>query len=156
MGRTNEVILPTHYSSADLSNKFNTYFVNKIDTIRRNLGSLSQCRLADTDVLSADVEFKGDALNTLSATSIDEVKKIVMKSATKSCELDPIPASLLKQSIDYIIPVITDIINASLRESTVPQSFREAIVRPLLKKTWTETFLRTTGLCQTCRLCLRF
>jgi hypothetical protein len=30
--------------------------------------------------------------------------------------------------------VLTDIVNASLTESTVPQSFRQAIVRPLLKK----------------------
>lgn len=57
-----------------------------------------------------------------------------MKSASKSCELDPIPTFLLKQSMDGVLPVITDIVNASLTESTVPQSFKQAIVRPLLKK----------------------
>ena len=33
-----------------------------------------------------------------------------MKSASKSCELDPIPTFLLKQSMDGVLPVITDIV----------------------------------------------
>ncbi len=57
-----------------------------------------------------------------------------MKSSTTSCELDPIPTSLLKQSVDDILPVITEIINTLLSQSTVPTSYRNAIVRPLLKK----------------------
>ena len=40
-----------------------------------------------------------------------EVCRILCKSTTKSCELDPIPTSLLKDSGDLMVPVITAIIN---------------------------------------------
>ena len=85
-----------------------------------------------------------------------------MKSASKSCELDPIPTFLLKQSMDVVLPVLTDIVNASLTESTVPQSFRQAIVRPLLKKPDLdrEVFKNYRPVSkvqyQICRSCLRF
>jgi hypothetical protein len=81
-----------------------------------------------------------------------------MKSASTSCELDPIPTFLLKQSMDGVLPLITDIVNASLKESTVPQSVRQAIVRPLFKKNrvWTKRYLRTIVQYQICRLCVRF
>ena len=88
--------------------------------------------------------------------------KIVMKSASKSCELDPIPTFLLKQSMDVVLPVLTDIVNASLTESTVPQYFRQVIVRPLLKKPDLdkEVFKNYRPVSkvqyQICRLCLRF
>ena len=134
MGKTNEVVLPMHKNSLDLSNKFNTFFINKIEAIRNDLSSSTRFCSDKGGFLSADVKFKGDALTFLSPASIEEVRKIVMKSASKSCELDPLPTFLLKQSMDGVLPVVTDIVNASLTESTVPQSFRQAIVRPLLKK----------------------
>jgi hypothetical protein len=65
-----------------------------------------------------------------------------MKSASKSCELDPIPTFLLKQSMDGVLPVITDIVNASLTELTVPQSFR-LLYLFLKNRVWTRRYLRT-------------
>ena len=52
----------------------------------------------------------------------------------KSCDLDPIPASLLLDCLDEIVPTVTDIINTSLQTGVVPQSFKHALVNPLLKK----------------------
>ena len=43
------------------------------------------------------------------------------------------PTSLLRQCLDEIAPYITDIVNASLETGLVPQSFKQAIVKPLLK-----------------------
>ena len=57
-----------------------------------------------------------------------------MKSPSKSCELDPLPTNLLKQVLEYVLPLITAIINRSLVESKVPACFKKANVRPLLKK----------------------
>jgi hypothetical protein len=54
--------------------------------------------------------------------------------ALKSCELDPLPASLLSDCLEHLLPAITDIINASLLSGSVPPCFKTAIVRPLLKK----------------------
>jgi hypothetical protein len=49
-------------------------------------------------------------------------------------ELDPLPTKLLKAGLDHVLPSITDIVNKSLSEQCVPASFKQAIVRPLLKK----------------------
>ena len=54
--------------------------------------------------------------------------------SSKSCDLDPIPTSVLKNCLDILITPITDIINISMETSTFPQNFKEAHVRPLLKK----------------------
>ena len=65
----------------------------------------------------------------------DEIKKRILSSSSKSCDLDPIPTSVLKNCLDKIITPITDIINISMETSTFPQNFKQAHVRPLLKKT---------------------
>ena len=53
---------------------------------------------------------------------------------SKTCELDPIPALLLLECIDEIAPVLTDIVNACLSTGSVPDSLKQTIVKPLLKK----------------------
>ena len=60
--------------------------------------------------------------------------ELILKTASKSCKLDPIPASLTKQYLDALVPVITKIINTSLTTGIVPDCFKSAIVKPLLKK----------------------
>jgi hypothetical protein len=52
----------------------------------------------------------------------------------KSCQLDPLPASLFFQCIDELLPTITNIMNTSLSTGVVPQCFKHALVIPLLKK----------------------
>ena len=54
--------------------------------------------------------------------------------ATKSCELDPIPVVILNKILPTVIVVITKIINMSLQWGEFVESWKLAIVRPLLKK----------------------
>ena len=58
----------------------------------------------------------------------------VMKSPSKSCELDPVPMSLIKQYIDVFAKYITIIVNRSLSSGCFPDSQKVAHVNPLLKK----------------------
>ena len=73
--------------------------------------------------------------------NIDEVRKLVLKSASKCCELDPMPTQLLKQNIEIVLPTITRIINISLPEGKFNTNLKEALLRPLLKKMGLETIL---------------
>ena len=52
----------------------------------------------------------------------------------KSCDLDPIPTPILHDCLDEITPIVTDIVNKSLSCGVVPQCFKHALVKPLLKK----------------------
>ena len=54
--------------------------------------------------------------------------------ATKSCELDTIPTSVLKQITPSIVPTITRIINISLTQGIFAEEWKTTIVHPLLKK----------------------
>jgi Reverse transcriptase (RNA-dependent DNA polymerase) len=66
--------------------------------------------------------------------TVDEVRQIVMRSPTKSCNLDPIPTFMVKECIDALLPFLTAMCNASLMEGCLPLSQRHAVVTPLLKK----------------------
>ena len=66
--------------------------------------------------------------------SPSDVKKIVLASATKSCELDPLPTSIVKQHIDALSPLLARIINASLATTVYPAPMKHVVVVPILKK----------------------
>ena len=66
--------------------------------------------------------------------SADEVYRIIMKSPSKSCSQDPIPTFLVKECIDVLLPFLTEMCNASLREGHLPISQRHAVITPILKK----------------------
>ena len=57
-----------------------------------------------------------------------------MNSPSKSYELDPMPTWLLKKCIDEILPFIIRLVNTSLSSGRFPDSFKEAVIRPILKK----------------------
>ena len=73
-------------------------------------------------------------LSNFTPVSEDEMKKIIGKSNSKCCILDPIPTSLLKKCLDVLLPTICAIVNISLTTSHVPDAFKEAVVTPLIKK----------------------
>ena len=120
--------LPEHSSAEELANRFSCFFKEKIDKIRDNLPDCSDINLeiAQSPPVST--------LNVLRNTTEEEVWKIICKSPAKSCMLDPIPTWLIKESRSEVLPVMTNIINSSLRSSQVPKSMKSAIVTPLLKK----------------------
>ena len=53
---------------------------------------------------------------------------------SKSSALDPIPTTLLKLCLPDVISSLVNIVNKSFSTSTVPKFYKQAIVRPLLKK----------------------
>ena len=63
-----------------------------------------------------------------------KVEQIVKKSATKSCVLDPIPTSLIKEHLEDFVPILTVIMNNSLQNGKFPDKLKNAAVWPLLKK----------------------
>ena len=52
----------------------------------------------------------------------------------KSCDLDPIPTSVLYDCLDENILTVTSIMNKTLPSGIVPQCFKHALVTPMLKK----------------------
>ena len=73
-------------------------------------------------------------LESFTQISESELEKLIKKENSKSCALDPIPTSLVKQLLPMLLPSICKIVNKSLLEGKMPTDLREAIVKPLLKK----------------------
>ncbi|XP_062582897.1 uncharacterized protein LOC134244661 [Saccostrea cucullata] len=133
MGNTNLSVLLEHDSEIDLASKFGEFFIGKIQKIRENLCSLTKSPTREV-VLRADIKFDGIPLEAFEPMSIAEVCDIIGDAPTKSCKLDPIPTNVLKQCSESILPIITEIINKSFSEASVPLDFKKAIVRPLIKR----------------------
>ena len=120
--------MPSHKSQRDLANTFNRFFISKIENIRAastNDATSQSCLCPNVDV---------PVLEFFHPTTEDEIRKLVMSSPSKHCNLDPIPTWILKYHIDILLPAITNIVNLSLESSIFPQLFKSAMVKPLLKK----------------------
>ena len=121
-----EAVLPSHESKKGLADRFVTFFSDKIDKIRNSFSSSDSFTLPPPPDVPNFSCFK--------QVSQEEIRKIIMKSPTKSCLLDPWPTFLVKECIDILLPSITRLVNCSLSEGVVPDEFKKAIVTPLIKK----------------------
>ncbi|XP_046544571.1 uncharacterized protein LOC124254759 [Haliotis rubra] len=131
LGKGDPKPLPTEESDEILSEKFNSYFITKIDNIRAVLRSLQSSTPKD---ITAHDHISGERLAQFEPVLESEVLTLLKKSKQTTCELDHIPTSLLMKVSDVLIPVITHIVNTSLQTGRVPKAFKEAVVKPLLKK----------------------
>jgi hypothetical protein len=89
---------------------------------------IDQPNVGNKGFFISEHEFEGEHLHVLSPATLDEVRKNILKAPSKSCKLDPLPTHLLKQCLDTLAPVITRLVNMSLVESTVPSTFKKAVV----------------------------
>ena len=130
LNKTNEQHLPSHDSAEEVANRFGNYFHDKIVKIREDLSTLRES-VTHEEPPTEPVQCR---LTEFEPASEKEVKKIIMDTASKSCMLDPMPTSLLKDCLDALLPFITKIVNISLSTNIMPVNLKEAIITPLLKK----------------------
>ena len=126
LGKSRSAPLPSTFDSDDLPNVFSDYFTEKIRTIRNNFPP-------PNPTAGPDTSFAGNPLITFESVTDGFVLKIIYSASAKSCELDPIPTTLLCENLDILLPTITNI-NTSLTTGFVSRDLKTAIVKPLLKK----------------------
>ena len=73
-------------------------------------------------------------LDRFSHVSVDNVRDIIMASSNACCQLDPIPTWVVKKCVVSLAPIITAMINSSFDNGYVPESWKVALVVPLIKK----------------------
>ena len=66
--------------------------------------------------------------------SVEDITKLIKQSPSKSCKLDPIPTTILKEALPSIAPLFAAIVNESMQMNVFPQHLKETLVKPLLKK----------------------
>ena len=129
--------------SSTLANLFNNYFINIKNTLKlkkspSKFQSLSKLLTHYKDHLSIQKikeTFKIKEKFEFNEVSSEEVKKVIKsldkkKAAISTC----IPVKILIDSIDTYLPILTDIINNSIRNGTFPDELKLAEVTPIFKK----------------------
>lgn len=125
-----EPCIPTGLSSSD----FMSFFNNKILTIRDKINHLLP---SDGDDLSTNLDRTVNPktyLDRFSSIDLNQLTLIISSAKSSTCLLDPIPTRLLKDVLPLVSPSFLDMINMSLLTGYVPQSFKVAVIKPLLKK----------------------
>ena len=107
------------------------YFIDKIEKISSDLESAAK-NLPET--AENFLVPNGSSITTFDQVDETIVKKVIDKSKKTSCQLDPAPTNFILQFLDILLPIIVLLINKSLETGCVPDCFKKAIVKPLLKK----------------------
>ena len=126
MGKFGDTMLPSNISPESTPDKFNELFVCKTEEIKSSFDT-------DRSILTNPAEFSGTAFAEFQLVSEDFVKTVVQEMPQKSYDLDPIPTCVLYECLDVIIPIVASIMNKSLSSGIVPQCFKYALAKPLLK-----------------------
>ena len=126
---TNKRYPPSSDDTA-LANSFADFFTSKIDKIHHGLVE----RKISVGSSPPDVKDCGAEFCNFAEVTLEEIKKFSRKPLSKSCELDPLPAVVLKGCLTVLLPTIMRIINLSLSTGVVPDALMVAIPSPTLKK----------------------
>lgn len=119
-------LLPYSENDNILADKFNNYFVEKIVKIRDNL---------DTPVVSLHTPLNNNITNLCNFSPVDSetILKQIRSSKIKTSQSDPIPAFMLKESVELLVPSIVHLVNTSLQTGST-HGLKDSIVTPILKK----------------------
>ena len=121
---------PPASSNGVLANNLADFFSEKIEKIHRSLTE-KQASVGSTPYLD---DVSSMELSELSEVTEDSIMAFACKPMSKSCHLDPIPASVLKGCFNTLIPITVKIVNLSLSTGVMPNSLKMAELFPSLKK----------------------
>ncbi|MEE4247409.1 MAG: reverse transcriptase family protein [Kangiellaceae bacterium] len=118
-------------NSEERANIFADFFTNKITTIRKELENV-----IDSSPSEANVLLPNHSLTSYNVVTENALWYMVKKMPAKTCSLDPLPFSFLKerQVFDVMKSHILKFINGSLEQGNVPHTLKIAQVKPRPKK----------------------
>lgn len=131
MQKSHETRYPPSRSNALLADSFADFFTAKVERIHTALETRNRNLLLADDDISPTVAVE---LNNFHEVSQEDVKEFAYKPLSKSCCLDPLPASIIKSCFPILLPAITRIVNSSLATGMMPDALKIASLSPTLKK----------------------
>ena len=125
IGKNKEVTLPPEKDIDCASNLLN-HFMDRIKKINDNLENY--------ELFTPPPNSSNYKLEDFNEISADEVQKIIMESKPTTCASDPIPSTVVKHHLNILLPIITRLINWSLKTGSFHKIWKRSIITPLQKR----------------------
>ena len=126
--------LPPHTDSSSLANDMGEFFITKIANIKSKLEGISPSHLPSTSQPDLASQPNDIVLSDFQCQTVEAIRDMITSGKKKSCILDPKPVTLLSACLDPLLPVITNMVNLSLRTGYFANAWKTTVVHPLLKK----------------------
>ena len=126
-------MFPTYTSEAEVADLFSNHFSETISNIGREL-SLSSDRTNGEKHVGIN-NCCTSKLSSFALPKLDEITTIVMYAPPKSCNIDPVPIWLVKDTINELLPILSHIVVTSLKSSVMAEKYNTSFISALLKKT---------------------
>ena len=107
--------------------------IDKINQLIDMQSSLEMSKAGEKGCPDSDTS-AGVTFANFKTLSQEQVSELIKKAAKKSCPLDPMPTSVVLEVLDVLLPVITNMINLSFESGEFASDWKEALLKPLLKK----------------------
>jgi hypothetical protein len=122
----------------NVCNTLSNYFLDKITNIK--LAILTKLSTIDISLFQfTAATHVGPTLDSIPLVTTAEISCILSKIPGKSCPLDFIPTSLVKSCSCVFSEIIAKLANLSFQQGCFPSVFKQALVTPLIKKTWSRS-----------------
>ena len=108
-----------------LCEDFTTFFKGKIDTIQERFINIEPYQPSQLDTLQ---------LERFAPVTSSTLGRIIKQVPPKTCVLDTLPMAKLQELLEGCIPALTHLVNSSLDQGRFCEDWKEAIVKPLIKK----------------------
>ena len=115
----------------ELADGFLSLFIAKVTKIKVNVGSNV------TDFVDESSMFYSNqvtSMHNLNLLTPGYVEKIIKNFPSKICSLDSILIWLVKDNLHTLLPILTKVVNSSLTPGTFPDTLKQSIITPVLKK----------------------
>ena len=119
--------LPETTSNSALVEDFVSFFHDKIDNIRIRFKDIPPCK--------PNEKCNVPLLRKFTPVSAKELEKTINSMPSKTCALDIMPTARLKEVLGTILPSLAHVVNKSLDQGAFYTPWKEALVKPLGKKT---------------------
>ena len=120
------IIIYNHYSSDSkiIANHFNEYFEKVGSSLANNIKS-------HTDPIMY-VQHNKNTTN-INEINVNEIKSVIASLTNSAAGYDEMPASIMKQLINYYAEPLTYLINQSISQGIFPEELKLAKVLPIFK-----------------------
>ena len=106
-------MFPHHDDPKVLANSFNKFYLQKVEQLRSKIPISNQKSQRNSN-------FRGTIMDCFRQTTVQELRKILKESGIKTSFNDALPASILKQVMEELLPHLCQLFNKSLSTGSPP------------------------------------